>query len=470
MNLFVAALFTILLGTPSNDIRVRIDLKKNNLKSQNIPQQLEVAGQDLRNGTIDILTNRNYIEQLSAQGFQFEIVETRPARVDEQYLNYNKIEAFILQLAEARPDIVRVFSIGKTLKGHNIYAVRLSTEDNLDQKPAVLFNGMHHAREIMTTEVTTDIIDWLVKHYDDPSTPFVSAWLQSLAIWVVPQLNSDGNDIVWSEDNWWRKNARGDGRGIWGVDLNRNYPFQWGSCKGSSDNKNSDTYHGEFAASEPETQAIMNLAKSQNMMFNISYHSYSEIVIGPYGCQNQFTPETQIVAAVGQSLAQLLKTDDARSSYVYGQAWQLLYPVDGEDISWMYNEINTIPFVIEINSSRQGFQPSYSKWRQSTVERQRAGWQYFLHLASAGPQIRGRMLNASTGAPVNGSVRVEGLRYTNEKPRRAQKGFYQKVLVPGSYSLIFEAEGYERQILQVSVGDAPVDLDVYFHSTQIDLE
>ena len=72
-------------------------------------------------------------------------------------------------------------------------------------------------------------------------------------------LNVDGNNIVWTTDNMWRKNARGQGNNVYGVDLNRNYSYAWNSCNGSSGSTSSETYRGASAASEPETQALMKL-------------------------------------------------------------------------------------------------------------------------------------------------------------------------------------------------------------------
>jgi hypothetical protein len=45
---------------------------------------------------------------------------------------------------------------------------------------------------------------------------------------------------------------------------------------------------------------------------------------------------------------------------------------------------------VEVNSSREGFQPSYTQWRNKTVERNRPGWMYLLNRLQ-GPSIQGRV-------------------------------------------------------------------------------
>lgn len=204
----------------------------------------------------------------------------------------------------------------------------------------------------------------------------------------------------------------------------------------------------------------MNFIKSENILLDISYHSYSELVIAPYGCQGSYTPEKGVVDEIGQKLAEVLERDNGKPGYTYGTGWEILYPVDGDDISWMYQNNNTIGYVIEVNSSSQGFQPSYEKWRDKTVERQRRGWKYLLHRVMKGPQIRGRITDAITGKPIDGNFKIADVEYQKEKARRSKDGVFYKLLAPGSYDLIFEADGYEPQTISISIGDSPVMWDV----------
>jgi hypothetical protein len=435
-------------------VLIRLNLKKSGISIQEIPGSVDVAGQDLDKNTIDIVGSREYFEILKDRGYDVQIFEEQTEGIDPRYLTSDKILGLVKELETQYPDLVHVEKIGESLKGRPLVAVRLSTPENVEYKPTILFNGMHHAREIMTTEVTTDIMIFLVKNFNNAEMPWVTEWLKHIAIWVIPQVNPDGNDIVWTSDNWWRKNARGDSRGsVWGVDINRNYPYEWAKCDGSSGSQGSQTYRGAAAASEPETQAVMKFVKEKNIAIDISYHSYSELVIAPYGCQNHYTPENAIVQKWGSAFSKLLKKDDGGGTYTYGTGWEILYPVDGDDISWMYNEVNALAYVVEMNGSNQGFQPNYERWRNRTVEAQRPGWQFLLNQLLNGPQVRGRMRDAKTGAPIDGFVKIGGVKYGDEKPRAAKNGVFYKLLVPGSYDLIFSAPGYKSQSLSISVDE-----------------
>ena len=129
----------------------------------------------------------------------------------------------------------------------------------------------------------------------------------------------------------------------------------------------------------------MGLVANIKPVFDISYHSYSELVLYPYGCQGQRTETHQIISKIGRKIGQIL-------DYRPGTPWEILYGVDGGDVDWMYAAHQVIPYVIELNSSREGFQPNYSEWRDVTMNQTRAGWQHLLErLDGPGVGVRFRL-------------------------------------------------------------------------------
>jgi hypothetical protein len=111
----------------------------------------------------------------------------------------------------------------------------------------------------------------------------------------------------------------------------------------------------------------MNLVSQLKPVFNISFHSYSEMVLYPYGCQGQKTPQHTLIASLGEQMGKSI-------GYIYGTPWEILYGVDGGDVDWMFATHQVIPYVIEVSSRSEGFQPSYSQWREKTVQRVRPAW------------------------------------------------------------------------------------------------
>ena len=390
---------------------------------------IDIAGVDVKKKMVDVLVDDIQLRFLEKHGYKVSVSETKGVtrKPDSEYKNPAEIEAIVKRFNDTYPGITKRISIGKSLEGRDIWALKISDKPELDEldEPAVLFNSMHHAREIMTPEVSIDIMEYLLTNYK--TDPKVTEWVDNTAIWIIPMFNVDGNNKMWNHDSWWRKNTRGG----FGVDLNRNYPAGWGSCNGSSGSQSSQTYRGPNPASEPETQAMMNFIATVRPVFDISYHSYSELVIYPYGCGKKRTQTKEVVEKIGKKVASLI-------DYEPGTAWELLYNADGGDIDWMYEAYQVIPYVIELNSRKEGFHPKYKKWRDRTVKKNRVGWQYLLDRVHQSG-LRG-MVKTAQGLPAkNFNLKV----YKNNNGKKVffqnyvghSTGMYHLVLNPGKYTL-----------------------------------
>ena len=407
----------------NNAMIVRFDLN-NSMKEFLRANEFDITGINYKTMEIEALLTPEELNTIQAQKttIKFSFPQNLAAAPDSRYKNPDEIEDFIKDIHARYPEITELKIIGKTLEGREIHAIKIS--DNAkseEQEPAVLYNGMHHAREVMTPEITTDIIDYLTSNYNQKAE--VTKWVNDTEIWVIPMFNLDGNNKMWNEDSMWRKNTRNNH----GVDINRNYPQGWNSCKGSSSNTGAQDYRGTAPASEPETQAMMNFVAEIKPVFNISYHSYSEIVIYPYGCKPLKTPTGEAVTEIGAELGKKL-------NYKPGTAWELLYNADGGDIDWMYVQQQVIPYVIEVNSTMQGFHPGYDKWRDKTVLLNRAGWMHLLDRLN-GPSVQGKVnLNEYKTVKIfkaGESVAVQEYKINPD-------GTYYIIMKPGKYDFSFE--------------------------------
>lgn len=425
-----------------------------------ISEGFDIAGVDVSKQTVDVVVGQGVISELKALRLG-SIVATKNVdpelAPDAGYTTYSELTNILNEYRSRFPGIVSVQSIGKSHEGRDIWAVKIS--DNVDveeNEPVVFFNAMHHAREVMTTEIALDIIDQLTSGYAANSR--TQNWVNSNAIWVVPMVNPDGNNKVWTSNNMWRKNTR-EG---YGVDINRNYPYAWGTCNGSSGSTYSDTYRGPSAGSEPETQAMMGLVARIKPVLSISYHSYSELVIYPYGCDGEHTPDRDTIEGVGRQLAGRLPKDGSSGTYDPGTSWELLYAVDGGDIDWYYNEHQVLPYVIEVNSTAQGFQPPFS-WRQKTVEKNRAGWGFMIdRLAQSGIRAQVSVEGKSADA---GTVTLTSLSQSAHSTEAGRvysvkaDGTFHIVVEPGMYKLTVAAGG-KSETREVMVGGNREDLTI----------
>lgn len=416
---------------------------------------LDIAGVSFDEKIIDVLIDYNTYMHLESHGYKLDIMDTKgvTAAPDEEYKNPSEIEDILIEFNNKYPSLTKLVSIGKSLEGRDIWAIKITenAEDEDATKPVVLFNSMHHAREIMTPEVSIDIIEYLLKNYNSKSD--VKNWLNTTVIWVMPMFNVDGNNKMWSDDKFWRKNTRNG----YGVDLNRNYPSGWGSCNGSSGDQDSQTYRGPSPASEPETKAMMNFIENTRPVFDISYHSFSQLVIYPYGCKARRTQTKEIVEKIGNHLGDLL-------DYKAGTAWELLYNADGGDIDWMYEAYQVIPYVLELNSRwAGGFHPDYNRWRDKTVERNRVGWQYLIARAHES----GLRAIVTQNDKALDSFKIKVYKKENYDKKivfqdyNGQKnGVFHLVLNPGTYTVEVIADGLVQKTIEATIDQKLVRMNI----------
>ena len=270
---------------------------------------------------------------------------------DEMVAELNAIHSEFPALTEAP------FSIGTTLQGRTIWAMKVSDNPGVEEgEPEVLLDGVHHAREIMTVEMMLHYARYLCENYwTDPAATFL---VDNRQIYFVPIVNPDGfvynETIAPNGGGMWRKNRRVNGNGCYGVDINRNYTYQWVGS-GSSIDPCNDTYRGPSAGSEPEAQAMMNFINPHEFVTHDSYHSVAGMILYPWGYTLGDTPDD----ALFQATASVRATDNG---YQTGQPGELLYLVNGGFFDWAYGEQTTKPkiftFTTEIGGSNFWPDPS----------------------------------------------------------------------------------------------------------------
>ena len=142
--------------------------------------------------------------------------------------------------------------------------------------------GCHHAREWISVEVPYLLAEHLL---DAAGVDPVQRWLQRGEIWVAPMINPDGHEFSRTENRLWRKNRRQNANGSFGVDPNRNYGYMWGilNVNTSSHVPQDETYVGPRAFSEPEVRAVRNLVAVELFSGVLTYHSYSQLILYPWG-------------------------------------------------------------------------------------------------------------------------------------------------------------------------------------------
>ncbi|MFE0796467.1 M14 family zinc carboxypeptidase [Streptomyces mutabilis] len=223
-----------------------------------------------------------------------ERVEDAAEGVFRPYSGSGGLREEILRTAQEHPRLTKVVSIGKTVNGKDILALKLTKHADRTRdgsKPAVLYMSNQHAREWITPEMTRRLMHHYLDNYEKDRR--IRKLVDSTELWFLLSANPDGYDYTFedTDNRLWRKNLRdvnGDGTiGTGdGVDLNRNFAYKWGyDDEGSSPNPTSQTYRGAGPNSEPETKALDAFQKRVGFAYGINYHSAAELLLYGVGWQ-----------------------------------------------------------------------------------------------------------------------------------------------------------------------------------------
>ncbi|MGB7296054.1 MAG: M14 family metallopeptidase [Candidatus Aminicenantales bacterium] len=302
------------------------------------------AAEDLR------ALNRAKIPYL-LESYKFPALDPRSPQlqggINGDYHSSAELEADLQALERAFPQLAQLFSIGLSLENRNIYALKISDNVSLDEEEAeVLFLGCHHAREWISVEVPYLLARFLLENY--PSDPAVRRAVDHSEIWIVPLVNPDGLEYTIRFYRYWRKNRRLNGDGTYGVDLNRNYGYNWAyDDRGSSSEPASEIYRGTGPFSEPESRAVRDFFFQRDFQALISYHSFSQVILYPWGYTTAPTDQDALLKSLAALMSNLMRAVNGRI-YGFGRAGDSLYLTNGDTTDWAFGIAGIPAFTIEL--------------------------------------------------------------------------------------------------------------------------
>jgi carboxypeptidase T len=324
------------------------------------------------------------VDTLRDRGYRVEIDEQRTATLDWSpvvtdaqqggipgYACYRTVEetySSLATLAAANPNLATWSDIGDSWEktafgdagGYHIYALQITNRAISGPKPRFFLMAAIHAREYTTAELATRFAEELIAKYGvDPDVTWL---LDYFEIHIVPHANPDGRKRA-ERGQLWRKNTNNtNGCNIpssWGIDLNRNSSFMWNTGGSSSDACNL-TYHGISPASEPETQTIENYARSifqdqRGPNVNdpapadaegifITLHSYSELVLFPWGYTTTPTPNGDALQTLGRKFGYF-------NGYQVCTGPNCLYSTSGTTDDFTYGELGVASYTFELGQN-----------------------------------------------------------------------------------------------------------------------
>ncbi len=308
---------------------------------------IDIAGAKLGE-SYDLLLDRADFGLVQASGLPVTILcadmDTRNGEYvqDGSYQSYDELKVVMRNWAATYPDIVMLDSIGPSYEGRYIYMVKLSDNVTVDEdEPELLLDAQHHAREWAAAQAARHFVDTLVTNYATDTV--IRDFIDSHEIWVIPVVNVDGFIYDYPSQHMWRKNRQPFGSDI-GADLNRDYNgacngnrmADWGALvRGSRTchRPDDETWFGASGAWGTEVKAMNAFFKQHTFLANPSLHSYSELILYPYG-DGTAAPDQSYMSSLAQGIA-------AQMSALHGGNYTParsddLYPSNCISVDWAY--------------------------------------------------------------------------------------------------------------------------------------
>lgn len=313
---------------------------------------------------------------------------------------------------------------GQTTPGYPLKAIRITNEAIPGPKPVFFMMANIHAREITTPELAMRFVNWLVDGYGtDPDATWIVDWHE---VWIIPSANPDGHWIVELGPYYQRKNANASNgcatqwppssSSHFGVDMNRNSSFGW-NTGGTSTNPCDQTYLGPSAASEIEVSQLQSFISSKipdqrgpgindpapdtTSGIFITLHSYSELVLWPWGNTTSPAPNKAGLQAIGDKFA-------TYNGYQSCQPSVCLYIASGASDDYAYGELGVPAYTFEVGTA---FMPTYATIDSTQWPQNKPAFIYAAKIARTpyklafGPDALSLTTSVSgTNLTVNGSI------------------------------------------------------------------
>ncbi|XP_074059457.1 carboxypeptidase A6 [Macrotis lagotis] len=258
----------------------------------------------------------------------------------EVYHSLEEIQNWMHHLNKTHPDVIHMFSIGKSYEGRSLFILKLGRRSRA-YKRAVWIDCGIHAREW----IGPAFCQWFVKEALQTyrSDPAMRKMLNHLYFYIMPVFNVDGYHFSWTNDRFWRKTRSRNSRfRCRGVDANRNWKVNW--CdEGASFHPCDDTYCGPFPESEPEVKAVAHFLRKRRKHIRayLSFHAYAQMLLYPYSYKYAKIPNFNCVESAAYNAVIAIHSAYG-VHYQHGPASSTLYVSSGSSMDWAYK--NGIPY------------------------------------------------------------------------------------------------------------------------------
>ena len=281
------------------------------------------------------------------------------------YRNLEEIQNYTQNIVNLRPDLAQIQVIGQSWEGRDMHSITISAPDSAEnpreQRRAIYLFSTVHAREWIAPMTTTYMASKLAEDYDNDLQ--IRMMLDELRVIIVPIGNPDGYLYTWSDERFWRNTRRINSNGTIGVNINRNWGYEWGNQGSSSDPSNTN-YRGTHPFSEPETEALRDVALNLGdlLVADIEYHSYSQLMIRPWGYSENAVLHEPFQSHLHDIGSQMADRIFDHTGEIYESIPGIeLYTAAGASKDWFFGVLNRPSYTIELRPAYADFSPPDSE-------------------------------------------------------------------------------------------------------------
>lgn len=395
----------------SDKIAVRIDIESHDEVYK--LHSMGIVIENARENWVETHLTPEMINELEAMGYK--VTELPVSFVKPGYYDYEQLTAKLYSIEATYPDITELISIGQSVEGREIWALKITDNPDIDENEAeVRIASTIHGDEPVGTEMIIYMIDYLTQNYG--INPVVTGLVNNQEIWFIPMFNPDGREYGI------RYNANG-------VDLNRNFPVPDGSIGEDW------TYEGE-----PETEVMINWSNTENFALSTMFHTGALVVNFPWDYSPVPTPDHDMIYEISLGYSELnlpmYNSPYFENGVVWGWYW---YPVYGSLQDWSYNDTGCIDLTIELYDIKW---PDASVLPDIWADNSNA----MLYLIwRGGTGLSGVVTDATNGKPLR--ARIDVLEIDKPAYTDPDCGDYHRMLLTGDYTIQASCTGYVPQII-----------------------
>lgn len=355
---------------------------------------------------------KKYIEALGLKYFELKPVSNKDFA---DYPTHAELTAKLKQLVAKNPSIAKMFSIGKSVRGEELWVVKISDNVEKDElEPEFKYISSMHGDEITGRELLPFLIEDIINGYGINKE--ITELVNNTEIFIMPSMNPDGSKSRR------RSNANG-------ADLNRDFPD---FTRGDSNNA---------SGREVETIAVMNFQASRNFSLSANFHGGAVVVNYPWDATYERHPLDELVQQLSLDYAQLNPemrgSSRFRRGITNGADWYVLH---GGMQDWSYYWYNDLQVTVELSNDKW---PRYSEIA-NYYRNNKASMIAFMKKIHQGAGI------SFDNKETIGSVEVVKTDYKSVEESVGSFGFsrgeFYKVLEPGSYIFKVTVDGQLKEV------------------------